>query len=151
MKTEILAYTAGILDGEGYVGIRKGKPTPKRRNFSYDLMVAIAMTDKEIIEWLHNTFGGTNCFSILRNPQHKTVHRWTIWNKKAEVFLRSIQPFVRVKARQIEIGLLLCKSIEEGRCLEHKKGVPLEMLRLREKLYMQIRQLNKKGCDNNAS
>jgi hypothetical protein len=145
MKIEILAYTAGITDGEGYIGIRKGKPKPNRKNFSYDLTVAIAMTDKNIIEWIYDNFGGGSCFSKLRNPQHKSIYRWAIWNNEAEIFLRKIQPFVRVKSKQIEVGLLLCKSIKEGRNLEHKKGVPLEMLCLRENLYLQMRQLNKRG------
>ena len=151
METEILAYTAGIVDGEGYIGIRKGKPTTSRKNFSYDLTVAIAMTDKEIIDWLHGTFGGGSCFSKLRDPKHKPAHRWAIWNNKAEIFLRSIQPFIRVKANQVKVGLLLCESIEEGRRLNHREGVPSEMLIFRENLYIQLRKLNEKGCDNNAS
>ena len=149
MKIEILAYAAGICDGEGYIGIRKGKPTPLRKNFSYDLTIAIAMTDKKIIEWLYDNFGGGSCFSKLRDPRHKTVHRWALWNNEAEIFLRNIQPFVIVKAKQIEVGLLLCKSIKEGGKLEHKKGVPLEMIQLRENLYIQMRQLNKRGNNGN--
>ena len=74
MGTEILAYAAGIVDGEGYIGIRKGKPTASRINFSYDLMVAIAMTDKEIIEWFHDNFGGGKWPAIIYSKSGKGNH-----------------------------------------------------------------------------
>jgi len=111
------------------------------------------MTDNNLIYATKGDvrLGVGNCFSKLKNPQHKSVHRWAIWNNRAEIFLRSIQPFVRVKAKQIEVGLLLCKSIEEGRRLNHRKSVPLEMIQLRESLYGQMRKLNKRGCDNDES
>lgn len=145
MKTELLAYTAGIIDGEGFIGIRKGKPRIGRINFSYDLVVAVAMTNRDLIEWLCERFEGATCVSVLRSCKHKHVYRWTVWNNKAERFLRSIQPFLRVKVRQAEIGIKLCESIAEGKHREHKKGVPTDVLNFREGLYTQIRCLNKRG------
>ena len=81
------AYLAGLVDGEGYIGILKSQKGNKRqwfsnREFIFIPVLKIAMTDKTLIEWLYKSYGGT--FEI-RKAHHnaRESYGWTC--RKASV------------------------------------------------------------------
>ena len=94
-----LAYTAGIIDGEGCIGIYK--ITNKR---SFQAKVRVGSTDEELVLWLQDTYGG-----------HINLTNWTTagrpfftWDKSdSDIigFLESILPYLRIKKPQAEIAL----------------------------------------------
>ena len=61
MNKSILAYAAGIIDGEGCIGVYQHKLNPKRGEIHprHILNVKVAMTDKKVILWLYKHFGGS--------------------------------------------------------------------------------------------
>ena len=61
MQISEIAYSAGLFDGEGCITCKK-KPTKRadRKGKVYNqwyIRCEIAMTDKEVISWLHETLG----------------------------------------------------------------------------------------------
>ena len=61
MEISEAAYIAGLFDGEGCVTCKK-KPTKRadRKGKIYNqwyIRCEISMTDKEVISWIHETFG----------------------------------------------------------------------------------------------
>ena len=59
--TDTIAYIAGLFDGEGCVSCKKVKTKRKDRGGKiynqWYIRCEIAMTDKHVIEWIHQTLG----------------------------------------------------------------------------------------------
>jgi len=58
-KIALMAYFAGIIDGEGHIGIKKSKPTKRGISPRYQERLTIAITEIHFMETLRKTFGGT--------------------------------------------------------------------------------------------
>ena len=72
MSTDTIAYIAGLFDGEGCVSCKKKKTKRKDRGGKiynqWYIRCEIAMTDKHIIEWIHETLGFGWCADSRRSP-----------------------------------------------------------------------------------
>ena len=101
------AYLAGLIDGEGYIGILETKRGNKAewhslREFMYSPVMKVAMTNKEIIEWLHNSFGGT--FEVRKaHGNARESYAWTCRKASVREFLKHIHPYLKVKRKQAEV------------------------------------------------
>lgn len=97
----ILAYEAGLFDGEGSVFIQQPRP-----GYWY-LRAAMQMTFFPPIERLHARYGGSVRYDdrMNRKEGHKPVWCWSIGGTKAGEFLVAIRPFSLVKAKEIDIAL----------------------------------------------
>lgn len=117
MKKEILAYTAGIIDGEGCIGINRGRR--KGECIYHSLKIECAVTDRGVIEWLHRTFGGSTYFG--KRPNRKPYYRWLISSKEGESFLRLIYPFLRIKRNQARLVFAFRKTFGKPGAVIGKK------------------------------
>ena len=96
------AYLAGILDGEGtFVAY----PT----THSFGLMVS--MIDREVIEWLHERFGGSTPrggFTSVGNP----IYRWSL-NRHADLgfVLARVLPYLVLKKEQAVAMMALVEHL----------------------------------------
>lgn len=98
LTTEELAYTAGIIDGEGCIKIFKVLAEKINRNFDrYTLNVQVDMVNKDIILWLHERYKGSIHFHKKRNPKHNDSWRWYLCSQQAASFLKLILPYLIVK------------------------------------------------------
>lgn len=143
MKIEILAYTAGLLDGEGSIGIICMKPG-KNNNYKlpyHQLHVGIVNTHKGVLDWLKIKFGG----SISRhdkNAKSKTWH-WTINTRKAAAFLKIIYPYLIIKQGQAKLAIEFRDNRKDIRS-KPKEFQLIEVLR-REGYRQKIMKLNHGG------
>jgi len=107
-KTE-LAYTAGIVDGEGSISIRRNKDKAYRAGFGYMISVDVANKEEWLIKWLNFAHGGSTCLHrrkarwIERNWQD--YWSWQISGPQAAEFLRSILPHLNIKRPQAELAI----------------------------------------------
>lgn len=64
-RTADWAYLAGLLDGEGYIGVERNT-------------VQVASTDPEVLAWCRSRFGGGVYLNRRKNPKpnHKPVWAW---------------------------------------------------------------------------
>lgn len=104
----LLAYTAGIIDGEGCIGIYHRKQRSVKSGFAYVLIVAVWNTNPWLVQWLKMSYGG----NILRpkisreaHPTWKQPWRWTIYDKHAAEFLELVLPYLQLKRPQAEIAI----------------------------------------------
>lgn len=96
-----LEWIAGFFDGEGCICT-----CPARRGArSRVLDVSISQAYPAPLEDIKQIFGGYLHALHPAIGHRKTVYNWKVQAKKAEAFLRAIQPFVRVKHKQIELAL----------------------------------------------
>ena len=109
MQISDIAYIAGLFDGEGCVTCKK-KPTKRadRKGKVYNqwyIRCEIAMTDKEVISWLHETlgFGWSAEKRYSKRPKnYKRQWRWCCGYRDALTFAKLIWPFAQVKLHKIE-------------------------------------------------
>jgi hypothetical protein len=102
MKIETLAYAAGLFDGEGYVDIYKASTSKASKSPSFMLRVIISQKDGIIMNWLQDNFGG---YVQLEKRSNSYIYRWDTRSQKAEKFLSSILPFVKIKTEQVQVAL----------------------------------------------
>ena len=103
MKKTDLAYTAGIVDGEGYIAIKK-----YGNKYGYRCSrVEVGNTNEWLINWLYFSFGGSKyeAKSTKANPRARRYWKWYISSNEAVEFLKLIMPYIRIKRTQAELAL----------------------------------------------
>ncbi len=138
------AYIAGIIDGEGCIGIYRtgGKRKDAAR---LSLRVMVGMTDKDILYWLKETTGvGGVWHHAFPKGNRKESWQWAVRSRQAAELLFELVPYTRVKEEQSIIALTFANtmSLVPG-CHRLSKAT----VRKREELAAQIRKLNKRGIN----
>jgi hypothetical protein len=109
-----LAYTAGIIDGEGCISIYLHRTiTAKRqRNPFYQLHVSVSSTDEWLCQWLKMQYGGSVRLETryLRESQRSPCWKWALMSSQAGAFLEQILPYLQLKRPQAEIAIAFQKS-----------------------------------------
>ena len=95
-----LAYVAGILDGEGWIGISK-----RSKTMTLTPAVEVSMSDIKCISLLHNVTGlGTISIKTNRGWSSNTMYYWCI-RGRLEIYwlLKAVHPFLVTKREQADI------------------------------------------------
>ena len=104
------AYAAGMLDGEGCLGITR---VTKSGRVYHRADVRIANTDVRVMAWLKENYGGWiqgHGFSKLGT---KECFQWHTSGKAMVAFLESVRPYMIIKAEQADIVLAFRKTIRK--------------------------------------
>jgi len=142
MKTETQkAYLAGLVDGEGHIGITMAHQQKGSEKWStHSLIVTVSNTHLETLTWVKMLWFGT---LVVRKQPKQTVPignlRWS--SRQALEVLKDIQPYSKIKAAQIGLALQFSNLIEERE--QATKFISEEEWDLREELRLAIRQLNR--------
>ena len=102
-KKEQHIYLAGLFDGEGCVRLSRGG---KNRRY-HQLYCRICNTNPEPLKLCQKLFGG----SVLPHGKkmrqnHRISWHWYISSRKAESFLKAIQPYVIIKKDEGQVRLI---------------------------------------------
>ena len=139
----VLAYLAGIIDGEGCIRIAKAD---SKRFSSHNANVNCGMTHPDAIELLHQTFGGSIRWTqpTCKNASPcKPLRYWYASGTDSVArVLRVLYPYLRTKKKQAAIVLDFCMNKQDGR---RPGGVGQEEHRWREQLYQEVKKLNHRG------
>jgi len=103
-KIAILAYTAGLFDGEGCVSIVKCSSSSKQ-GFHLALTVRISNTNEWLINWLKMQFGGATCKMQTRPKNTKDCWQWVKSGAQARDFLVLILPYLFIKKPNAEVAI----------------------------------------------
>ena len=136
------SYLAGLVDGEGYLGITTKGIRVNGRN-KYQVIIRIQMCDKEIIEYLSSFLNVKIANHYRDHPIWKDAYSVTLYDNRATEFIKKIYPYLRVKKKQAEIIIEFRKSITRGR--NQSNPVTLEMIDKQDELYNKIRFINTRG------
>lgn len=135
--TDIVGYSAGILDGEGNIGWRY---TKKDRDECYYPMVTITNTNEALLQFLYINWGGNIQWEKRRPEGHlgkKKVARWHLYGKKARYFLKMIYPHLIVKKWDAELALKFMDTVGKvGRTM------PIEVIQQRIELRRQWKKMH---------
>lgn len=141
------AYVAGILDGEGYITIRRSNRYLKN-TVSYRLVVGFTNTDLSLLEWIQSLYGGCiNQKSRASLVRHSIAWELTI-HKKEDLsrILQDVKPYIKVKAKQLDLALRfsVLGKIKKSGTWPVFKALP-EELSIRESFKAELTELNRRG------
>jgi hypothetical protein len=154
------AYAAGIIDGEGTIGIHR-----RRERSTYRSLMKVGMCDPEAVQFLHALFGGYHIPARITHkscPQHRPQEEWGAAAKEAANICRVILPFLKIKRRQalnlIELQDLHAKIQEDtrsqraarfhgryGRPDKGAYGINPKLLNRCHELWQDQKRLNQRG------
>lgn len=143
LKETEKAYIAGLLDGEGCVGINKDKI----KN-TYKIRVIITNSNLEVIQWLKikTGIGCSYKYKKAFKENWNPVHRWQIVSNQSKDFLNAIKKYSIIKKSIIEAVLNfpfddIIRDKFTGRYLSREK----EIIKNQEEYFQFIKQKNKRG------
>jgi hypothetical protein len=85
-----LSYLAGLIDGEGHIGFyANGR--------GYAFRINIRITNEEVINWLHENFGGIKNYIPKRKSHWKDQWSWQVHGNEAIKLYRKIYPLLIIK------------------------------------------------------
>jgi hypothetical protein len=96
-----IEYIGGFFDGEGSITISKGVS----KHTQYALMVEIANTNKNILEWIQNKVGGKICGEPSNIPNKNTVYILRFGYNYASEFLKLVLPYIKIKRERALLGI----------------------------------------------
>ncbi len=141
-----LAYVAGLFDGEGHIRIQR-QHFRDRRSPSHCVRVSVSNTDRSVIEFLHDTFGGyivvVNNEARCRKAHWRTCWSWELTSTGAANFLSMIQPYVRIKQRQVQLALEFQDQKNADGCRGTGRGLTAAIVQRRDQTKQQMSALNR--------
>jgi hypothetical protein len=124
---------AGIIDGEGTIGIYYSK----KQNI-YRLKIYVVNTNKELITWIQDTFGGY-VYSRESNKGWKTRYEWHCKDISDDI-LKKVFPYLIVKKQQAKIAIAFRKTHQH-----HGHNLSPKLKELRKSLWVEVKKLNTRG------
>ena len=161
---EILAYLAGLADGEAYIGIKKSKPYKNltgRVNPGYHERVQIRMVEERAIKLFAQTFGGWYYREKPHSASGRPLYCYQASDLLASEICRKLLPYLLVKKPAAEAVLLLranketairiktstkCRSRWGTEMSGQRSMHSPETIEIRESLYLQCKSINRVGA-----
>lgn len=138
-KIAKLAYAAGFIDGEGFIGlVKENRTIPRGKSIQHTLRVCIGQQDGEIMDWLVGNFGG-----YIHNVKRDNSYMWQITTKKAYYFLKQIEPFLKYKRPQARLAIRYYERFLIGNEKRRYQQLSQNELDKRELLYLELKDLKK--------
>lgn len=100
------AYASGFFDGEGNITIALNKNVPGARGVIFNMRVGASQNDIAPLIWLRDRWGGSIRPMSRKTTAQNTTYQWWNFSRKAEKFLRDIEPFLQVKKDRAAIALI---------------------------------------------
>ena len=86
-----LAWSAGILDGEGCFSIAPTGSSP---------CITMDSTSKVVVDEFHRLFGGTPVSLKRKTEINRRVYRWSVYGPSAVEICKEVIPYLRDKGKQ---------------------------------------------------
>jgi hypothetical protein len=127
MKNEY-AYMAGLLDGEGYMGLSKYNGDRYKHKWTYKTRIIIANCNLELLEWVKNKFGGY-ISKKSNNPNWTQGYNLTIGY--IDTWLPNVIPYMIGKKKKAILLLEAAELLKQRRMIT-TKSKELNLKRLEE-------------------
>jgi len=146
MEKTLLAWVAGMLDGEGCLTIKRitRKLNNGKHRIHYQLHVTIGMADKpanvRAIDLIHQNFGGNVCRYTPKmiKPNHYPKIAWNVVSQQALDCLKLVRPYLVIKKPNADLLIDFQKT-----CISRKsKKNDVEKLKKQESFFYELRKVN---------
>lgn len=103
-----LAYCAGIIDGEGYVGCSRKSPRGTSISYRFVVRVFVTMADREPVEMVARLVGApVSVRDRKAKPTHSAMFQMEVQSHRAVQLLKLLMPYLVCKKRQAELAIEL--------------------------------------------
>lgn len=137
-RRDLIIWSAGFLDGEGYVCIARDV-SKHRRWVNFHLTLSASQREREPLDRLKELFGG----SIFHYKLLGIVYwRWSLHSKNAAQVLRDTLPYLTVKREVAELAVRFQGQLTQWYEKYGRKGYPDWIVAARETYYQQAKLLN---------
>ena len=130
-----LGYIAGIIDGEGCIGIHKHSDNRGRSRLHY-LYVIVSNNNPDCVKFFQKRFGGW----ITARQQQKNWnvnYKWGLRSERARNLLETIEPYLLLKRAQAKLGIEFDKAKIRHKLTDRE-------WKKRERFYLKMRKLNQR-------
>ncbi len=106
-ERECAIRAAAIIDTDGSIMISRNR---RSHGTIFVVTCSVGSIDRRILYWLQENYYGTICKNDRQkgdNYQRRPFYLWCITAKKAEAFLKQIEPFLILKGKQAHCALQL--------------------------------------------
>ena len=112
MDKTILAYIAGFLDGDGSIFFQIIPRKDYKQKFQIRSSIAFYQKrdNVDILDWLKNLFG----VGYIRHRKEGVSDYTIVDSKEVKKILLLLQPYVRLKKKQVELGLDILQRLEKN-------------------------------------
>jgi hypothetical protein len=128
-----LAYAAGLVDGEGHIGLTHW-------GSSFLPVLTVTNTDARCGEWLIAHFGGQVFRHDSATRSHRTKFNWRLNGKRATTVLEAVLPYLVLKCEQAEIAISYYAGQESFHLGDRK--LPAVEYERRKQLHLQLKALH---------
>jgi hypothetical protein len=98
---EEMSYLAGIVDGEGCFYLAQHKQRGNRLAYNTPRIV-VSNTNKDLMNWLKDNFGGYIFQQKKRKEHWKTGYQWVVEGNKALMLANWLEPLLIVKRDEVK-------------------------------------------------
>ncbi len=156
-KREMLAYLAGSIDSDGYIGVKKStyamRVTGDCKQPVYSERIGLKHIGSAVPDLLKATFGGGVGITRATAMRGRPLYSWQATDRKAAEACRALLPFLRVKHEQARNALALRVIKEKSKKLRVARGRghagsasrSPEMSAVMESAYLRAKELNAVG------
>jgi len=111
MDPTTIAYISGFLDGDGSIFFQIISRPSYKLKFQIRSSIAFYQDtkNKEILEWLKEIFG----VGYIRHRKTGISDYTIVEPKEVYRILKLLQPYVKLKRKQIELGLLILDKLKD--------------------------------------
>lgn len=102
-----LAYLAGVLDSDGYIGVNKRKNGKWAAN--YQPRVQVKQVDTEATDLFREAFGGHLYRHEPSAERGRPLWCWQVHSAACRPVLEALLPYLRIKRNRAENALALCE------------------------------------------
>lgn len=136
------AYLAGLLDGEGHIGITLANPRGNNGEWrTHTVIVTLANTHLETLKWAV-TICPRGTLVVRRQPKQTIPIGNVRWSSAAAgEMLTTVQPYLRIKVAQAALALQFVSEMRQR--AYHSKVLSQAEWEQREALRLAIRQINR--------
>lgn len=137
------SYAAGLIDGEGYIGIQCA-------GGSYQVRLKVMMTDKGLpaLKRMERHYGGTVRFSKAQTRTDREAYTWRLTGRAATAVIEKVLPQLRVKRDAAVIALQFQMMVDASPRRSNKTAVWTDEMRTRAgEFRRRIQEANRRGPD----
>ncbi len=139
IEPELLGYLAGLIDGEGWVGMTRRKLHLDR--WCYSVRIAIGMSGTALTN-LCEELGFGRIIAIKKKQNRKTIRSWYIGTYACHALLPLLIPHLRFKKKQAELLLQTFSVRWDIEKIEN--GTQQKEM---ERIYREVKRLNSRCVD----
>lgn len=136
-------YAAGLIDGEGYIGIQEAGGT-------FQVRLKVSMTDKGLpaLRAMRRMYGGKVGKDRDARDQCREVWTWRLTGETAAHVIQEVRPLMLVKAESADVALEFQAMLESAERRSSRSRVWTQEMHDRARmLRARIQEANRRGPD----